>query len=295
MRKKPSDSSYWSRFAPPDNLDGIPGNRLHHMDTWVRAGRLPEPPRYEDYPWSTETWSYIIAKLKKKSSSPDESLFFQELEKSLASLEASSRLKEAEVKWEQIEKDRSAAFLSYLRELEEKAVDAKHLIGLLSGLTRKQPVKLFLVMREVSFLAFVHGPWRKYTLDLRKLWRRYQSTLHLLDDRALRPQTRKTLREDLENIFRSLRWEAAAGGFKRTLPELGITVVPTKDLSRQAFWTRPTVALVDYLSPILGSNEGAYAATAHLFHLLFNYPDNPLLIKRRYLHARSKLAPHRPK
>jgi hypothetical protein len=189
----------------------------------------------------------------------------------------------------------SDEFESYVKELEAKGIKRQRLFALLGGMLPGQSVNLFRVTETVGDLAFIHGAWASYRRHLLQLWRHYRSALPLLEDRTLRYGTRKALREDLSEIFRVIRWFAAFKGFERTIRDKGITVVPTKDLSRQGFWTRPIVALVDDLAPILGSNERAYAATARLFHLLFGYPNKGELVKRRYLHARQKQTPPRRK
>jgi len=72
---------------------------------------------------------------------------------------------------------------------------------------------------------------------------------------------------------------------------LGITVRPGgkhkgDPVSRQAFWTRPMVAFVAYLHPLLGSWNATYAAVARLFHLAFGFPNNLKLVERRVLSFR---------
>jgi hypothetical protein len=226
--------------------------------------------------------------VKRQAPPPEAAAFLQWLETDLRSPDTIAELTAEREQWERQEHERLRPFFAYLRELEKAGVDTAHLMGLITGGLPEQPVRLFIVMRGLSFLRFMRGPWQAYRRRLRVLWRRYHNTLFLLEDDALRPATRQALREDLDTVFRCLRWEASVGAWKRTVPSESITVDPTTDVSRQGFWTPPTVALVDYLRPILGTHEEAYRVTARLFHLQFDFPDNPLLIKRRYRHAAVK-------
>ena len=290
MPRKRSDASYWSRLTPVDERDGMPPNRGRFMDIWVRSGRLPPPPVHMDYPWSAAEWASNIAEYKQRFPSPEAAAYLHELETDLQSPETRAEMDAAKRRWEKHEQERTAPFQTYLRELERRGVNRRQLLTLITGGTPDQPVNLGLMMRHLSFLAFMHGTWREYGRHLRKLWRQYRTEMVLLTDETLRPETRRLLREDLEDIFRCLRYEAGSGVFAVTVRSSGLTVTPGRDLSRQTFWTPPAVAIVNYLYPILGSFEECYRVTTHLFHLGFNFPDKPHLIKQRYRHAQRKAA-----
>lgn len=114
-----------------------------------------------------------------------------------------------------------------------------------------------------------------------------RSLLYSTEDERLRPSTRDALREDLDAI---LAEPALLLKLKqdRPFPPLGVTVKAGGDLGRQGFWTRPLVAFVDYLAPILGSQRQACKVTATLFALAYDYPGTWRHVERRVLHARKR-------
>jgi hypothetical protein len=281
---KSSGSLAWNHFSGGESTDNmITRDRIRQ--TWVRAGRIPEPPRFE-HPWLS--WSQYASKRKSHPERKHALIFLKEMEQYVTSPQMVAALSQYRGKWFPKQTAPSADLRTYFRELEARGVSGIHVLDLIAGMTPQQSVDLFLIMRQVSCLAFMHGAMQRHRRNLLTIWRQYQVYLPLLQDEALRPETRSMLREDLDTIFRCIRVDTSTKGAARTIPKKGITVVPTGDLSRQAFWTGPAVALVEYLRPILGSFQAAYVATARLFHILFGYPDKPLLIKRRHLHFQRK-------
>jgi hypothetical protein len=282
---KKSFSPNWARFAPWNQADGAPNLRAR-VSAWVRAGRLPK-----DLIPLEETLDESAGDVFSEAGWGDREVEgYVRLVSCLGGswAPASSGPLPLKVHPDKAEGERSDANVeSYLRELEKKGADRSSLFRMVSGATRKQPMNLYTAVSLVKLGTFDHGRWGPHRGHLRKLWRQYRMALPLLQDKALGRETRVALHKDLEDIFRCIRYLAFMA-LTRTDAELGITVDPCKDLSRQRFWTKPTVALVDYLRAILGSHEKAYAATARLFYLLFDYPDKPELVKRRYLHARRK-------
>ncbi|HTY57576.1 MAG TPA: hypothetical protein VMF59_02120, partial [Bacteroidota bacterium] len=221
-------------------------------------------------------------------------LKIQKIEQELRRPDVIHHLKTQRREWERAEQVRDDRIAEYFFELHKKGVDVDHLLDLMEGLSPEQPFKLPLLISHLKLLAFVHREWPPYNRALRKLWMQYRGSLPLLEDQALRPETRRLLREDLGNIFQCIRAQQLDKEVARTAPQLGITVVPTEGLSRQRFWDKPVLAFVDYFRSILGSYVKAYEATARFFHLVFESPFEANMVKQRYLRVRRSQAPRRP-
>jgi len=176
---------------------------------------------------------------------------------------------------------------AHIEELQREGADGDRLLQMLTGHHPDQPVPLPLLVHTVRTIGTEDAAWKEWNQAVSRIRRHYQELARSVGDEALSQATRTGLRRDLERIAPLF---PLLGPIRADYPrpEEGITVRPSFDLSRQSFWTGPVVAFVDYLRPILGSREAAYRATAHLFALAFAYPDQPQLVKRRYLHAQQK-------
>lgn len=222
------------------------------------------------------------------SVSQEQSIPFSEVVRVFQAMEHAGRLSP----WREEERGMSfssSEVMAYVRELQAKGADGNRLLRMLCGLDPGQRVSLPFLVNTVMNLRYQDDLGRRRNAELLRLWRRYRGVwkLALQDDALLRATTREALLQDLNVIGLTLAL-LRAPRLNRPLRKAGISVRPTRNLSRQAFWTRPMVALVDYLRPILGSSRAAYRATARLLYLAFGYPDEPNLVERRVLHHRQR-------
>ncbi len=110
-------------------------------------------------------------------------------------------------------------------------------------------------------------------------------------DPALSDALKRTWSQEYDDIERTLRFLKGEPTQDFYLSrEDGYTVGLEKDASRQHFWTPVVVSLVNEWKEVGLTESFAFRDIAQLLSLAFDYPDEPALVKRRYLHAQNRAA-----
>lgn len=208
-------------------------------------------------------------------------------------VESVSALRRADPRWRDVVAsvvlgaDFSQDTFDCIRELQARGADGDRLLRMLWGLDRSQPVNVRFRVQSVKAVDALTTAAKEGAPLRERERKKYQSLRRFCEDERLRPLTRDAIREDVDAILARLDFLRKLKQ-DRPFPLLGVSVNPGGDVGRQGFWTRPLIAFVDYLAPILGSRRQAYKATAKLFELAYGYPGTWRHVERRVLHARKR-------
>lgn len=167
------------------------------------------------------------------------------------------------------------AFKSFLCDLEIRGASPSRLLAILAG---HEPPKINLFS--------LYNMWRRWHANVRSMKARRKEVNLVL--RVYR-RDQQIMRDPARSLFLKAALARERTILRVALGLLGVSKPSRQDrpLSRQAFWTPVIIALIDTLTKAGWTRRRAYRDVARLLHLAFPaYPDQPELIKQRYLRAR---------